>query len=467
MTQIIPLNLGRASNRSRYGHEGGSGLVNCIAEDVGEGGKSQYVIYARDGYAGWGSGVTGDGVRAMLALDTDLYVVAGRSISRVDTSGNATLIGGIIGDGPVTMARNRATTTQVGICADGLFKIATKDGIVDVTDSDLPPANSVCNIDGYFVLTIPDGRVYSSALEDGTSFDGLDFAKAEANPDGLVRGFVRNRDLCLFGTKSTEFYQNVGNETFPFSRTTSIDVGCLAAASVASVDQTVAWVAHDGTVRMLNGYQAGVISTYEVERLIDDEPDKDSIQGFSWQRRGHTFYAISGTNWTKVFDLGTQRWTDFTSFGLSRWRLSAYAMFDGKHIFGDYANGNLYQMRATDYSDAGSPIDMIVEMPPVHAYPYRMTHHEFYADVIPGVGLNSPDSNADPMVMLDYSTDGGNTYGSVEHLPIGKLGATHKRVVARRLGQCGEDGRVYRLRMSADVVRGIMQAAIAAERDAA
>lgn len=464
---IIPLALGNRSNRSRHGHEGGSGLINCYAEDIGGEGKSQYAIYPHDGATQWGT-VTGDGVRAMQALETSLYVVAGRTINRVDTAGNATAIGGIIGDGLVTMARNRATATQVGICADGIFKIATASGVVDVTDADLPPSNSVCNLDGYFVLTIPDGRIFITALEDGTSIDALDFAKAEASPDGLVRGFVRNRDLILFGTNSLEAWQNTGNADFPFERVTSTDVGCLSGASVAKIDQTLAWVAHDGTVRILNGYDAQPISTFEIERLIDDEADKASIEGFSWQRRGHTFYQINGTNWSRVFDLKTGRWHDRKSYGLSRHRYSTYVQFNGRHLFGDYASGILYEPSATTYSENGAPIVMEIELPPTHAYPSRLTHHAVYVDVIPGAGLNTTDEhNRDPKLMLDYSSDGGATYGAERQMSIGVQGATRTRVVARRLGQSNEDGRKYRFKVSAEVVRGVMAASLNAEKDMA
>jgi hypothetical protein len=463
---IVPITLTRRSNRSRHGQEGGARLVNCYAEDIGPEGKHQFALYAVDGMKNWGT-VTGSGVRAMQVIEGEaLYVVSGRTINHVDTAGNATAIGGIIGDGMVTMARNNAATAQVGICADGLFKIATGKTVVTVTDADLPPANSVCNLDGYFVLTIPNGKFYVTALNDGTDIDGLDFATAQASPDGLVRGYVRNRDLCLFGNSSTEFWQNVGGADFPFSRTTSIDVGCLSGASVATVDQTVAWVADDGTVRILNGYQAQPISTKEIERLIDEDPAKDEITGFSWKRRGHIFYALSGTNWTKVCDVTTGEWHDMKSYGLERWRMSAYAKFAGHHIFGDYESNSLYETDSSTFTEAGEPIVMSVEFAPIHGFPYRMVHHELFVDVVTGVGLNSTDEhNQNPMLMMDYSSDGGENFGAENHVEIGAQGETGKRLRFRRLGQA-ENGRVYRLKVSADVVKSIMAVGINAEQGA-
>ncbi|MEQ8822752.1 MAG: hypothetical protein RIC14_00080 [Filomicrobium sp.] len=465
---IVPISLGMRSNRSRHGHEGGSGFVNCYAENIGEEGKSQYAVYACDGLDSYAT-VTGSGVRAMQGVEGEgLYVAAGRTINHIDPAGNAVPIGGIISDGLVSMARNRAATAQVGICSDGIFKIAQGTAIASVTDPDLPPANSVCGMDGYFILTTPDGRYFITEINDGFSIDGLDFANAEANPDGLVRGFVRNRDLCLFGNRSTEFHQNTGGSDFPFTRTTSTDVGCLSGASVATVDQTVAWVAHDGTVRLLNGYQGQIISTHEVERLIDGDPNKDSIVGFSWARRGHVFYTLNGTNWTKTFDVGTNRWHDRESDGSSRWRIGSQHNFGGQDIFGDIETGELFTMNPDTYSEGGNPIIMQIETPPVTSFPHRMIHNELMIDVIPGVGLNTTDEhNRDPKIILDYTEDGGATWSTERHISVGVQGQVKRRVRARRLGLAREDGRAYRLTMSAEVVRGVMAMAVDAERLAA
>lgn len=467
MGDIVPIALGVRSNRSRYGHEGDARLINCYVEVIGEEGKTPTPVYAIDGLKSWAT-TSAANVRAMLALPTTLYAVVGRSIVAYDTTGNETVIGGIIGDGLVTMARNRAASTQVGICADGIFKIAVGNAVVSVTDADLPPANSVTHFDGYFVLTIDDGRFFVTALNDGTSIDGLDFAKAEANPDGLVRGAVRNRDLVLFGTKSTEFWSNTGGEDFPFTRTTSVDRGCLAPGSVADLDQTLAFVADDGTVRRLDGYNATRISTHDLERLIDKDPNKEDITGFAWQRNGHSFYCISGTDWTRTYDATTGLWHERESYRLGRWRCSAYALFNGKHLFGDYQAAAIYEGDPDTKSEAGSPIVMTIQTPQVHAYPYKLRFNRVFADVIPGVGLNTTDPhNDDPKLILDYSEDGGHNWSSERHLTVGMIGQSKVRAYARRLGLSKEDGRILRLRMSADVVKGITGLSIDVDKVAA
>jgi hypothetical protein len=461
---LAPISLGGGSSPSRYGHEGQTRFINCYVEDVGPEGKIQFPLYAIDGLKDFAT--LGDtGTRAMLAVEESLISVTGRSIVSTDVSGVATTIGGIIGDGLVTMARNGAANTQIGIVADGLFKIIENGVVSTVDDADLPPANSIDHLNGYFLLTIDDGRIFSTELNDGDSIDGLDFTTANANPDGLVIGKTRGQDYCAFGPESTQFYQDVGGEAFPLGLTTSIDRGCLAAGSVVQVDETLAFVADDGTARILNGYQAVRFSNHAVERAIDDDANRQEITAISWQRRGHTFYAISGTNFTWVYDFATRRWHERESHDLPRWRCSTYARFQGRHLFGDYQSNKIYEGDPDTRTEAGESIVMTVQPPPVHAYPAKLRFNSVHVDAIPGEAANDANvHNTDPKMMLAYSEDGGHTWSAERQIAIGVLGQRRKRIVARRLGISKEDGRIFRFRVSADVVKGITGLAVDFDR---
>ncbi len=109
----------------------------------------------------------------------------------------------------------------------------------------------------------------------------------------------------------------------------------------------------------------------------------------------------------------------------------------------------------------GDPIVATIQTPQVHAYPHKLRFNALYVDAIPGVGLNTTDPhNDDPKIILDYSEDGGHTWSAERQISVGTLGQRKKRVVARRLGMSKEDGRTFRLRMSADVVKGVTGLAV-------
>jgi hypothetical protein len=61
----------------------------------------------------------------------------------------------------------------------------------------------------------------------------------------------------------------------------------------------------------------------------------------------------------------------------------------------------------------------------------------------------------DPVLELMYSEDGGATWSNPRQLAVGREGERRRRIKANRLGMSGEDGRIWRLRMSASVAKGI------------
>lgn len=463
---ITPISLALRSNPARHGHAGAARLINAYAEDAGEDAKNGVNIHCVDGLAAFSEVDIAEGCRAALILDDNtLYVVIGRGLYKFDQGGSATYIGGIPTAGTVTMARNRADPPVVAVVSDGLVFYCQNDALTQNTDADLPPVNSVTCVDGYFVFMCDDGRRFASGV-DATTVDALDYAKAESNPDPGVRIASRGRDVVSFGSRSIEFDQNSGGETWPFSRTTAVEVGCLAPGSVATLDQTLAWVAHDGTVRRLNGYTPERISTYAVERFISSHANPRTLTACAWSRDGNVFYSLSGENGTWEFNQTTGRWHERQSYGLARWRGAVAVQFGTKIIVGDYASPTLYEMSPTYLDEASAEIVMEVHTPPVHGFPYRLRHNALFLDVVPGVGRATAASHiANPMIMMDYSDDGGATWSTQRTAPLGREGDRLRRVRWNRLGV--SRSRTYRFSVSASVARTLVSMSLDADKLAA
>lgn len=472
---LNPIQLASKAASSRYGLEGAAQLVNCYAEKL-EDGKQAFATYAIDGLTAFATFEGAGGVRALLAIGATLYGVSGRSVVACDRLGTSRVIGGFAFDGHVTMARNRRQPEpQICVVCDGGVSIISGGRLYEVTDPDLPPPNSVVEIDGYFVFFCNDGRFFISQINDGFAVDGLDFATAEANADGGVRAAVRGREVVLLGTKSVEFWTNNGDADFPFGRVHSIDVGCLCAGSVQTVEATLYFIAHDGTVRALNGYDPKRISDHTIERLIANEPDKSSITSMSWQDRGHSFYQISGSTFTWVFDATTGLPHIRKSYQKARWRADAYALFDGRHVFGDYETGKLYVSSPDATDEDGAPIVCVNQCPTVHAWPLRTRWNALYLDIIPatiqtGSATDATSASHPRMVkiMVSFSHDGGRTWGGEHIADAAIVGSRVDRVrPIRRLGVVPQSGRIVRLSWMASDVRGVVALAADTENVAA
>jgi len=449
-----PLELPRQSNPGRYGADGAARLINCHPESRGREGKAAFGLYASDGLKLFSTLAGGGGVRGMISVDSNGYVVSGRQVFKVDQSGVSTALGGFPGDGPVFMARNQKATPQICMVgAAGRF-IIENDIITSISDTDLPPPNSVVFHNQRFVLTIPNGRFHWSGISDGLSYNSLDFATAEYAADGLVRGVIRRSELLLFGTKTIEpwYTPGSGNSTYLPSGSV-IERGCLAGGSVAMVEGEPMFVADDSTVRLLSGYQAVTVSNHAVERSIRDTASPGEIRAFSFNKDGHSFYVLSGVDFSWQFDLTTKSWVERISYGLDRWRAESYMELGGKRIVGDYSLGNLYEVDGDTYDENGDPLIMTVQIP-VHAFPRKIKLSEFRVDTIPGQGT----ATLDPKLIVKTSKNGGKTFGNERHIPMGKIGEYFKQVRVNGLGMSKEDGFVISVSSSAAVVKAVISA---------
>jgi hypothetical protein len=469
MAEFTPISLGTRSNLGRFGGpDGGSRLVNCYAEAMGAEGEIVWPIYPIDGQVDY---VTFDAgaVRNQLVLDDlrTMLTVCGSQLHQTVKSVGGTLtttaVGGILGDGLVTSARNRNANPMAAIVTGGPngeggnFYIWQNGVLSEPLDVDLPAPNSVTWVDGFFVFGVPDGRWFLSDI-DSSTVDALDFASAEAHPDGIKRVSVRGRDLVIFGLRSMEFWRNTGASSFPFERSTAItNQGLLAAGSVAALQENLVYVGADGTVRMLQGYAGTRISDHAVERAIADEDDPSAVTAFAYERRGHSFYVLSGENFTYAYDATTQRWHERKSYNSETWRCSTYAEFDGEDIFGSATEPKLYHSHQTYNDESDNPLVMVMQPPTLHAGD-RFILDGMQVKFVAGQGLNTPSdtSTLTPEMMVRVSMDGGITFGPERRLSMGVQGERIKRAVARRFGRFRDQGATVQIRCSAAVARSFL-----------
>ncbi|MDG2571063.1 hypothetical protein P7L87_26265, partial [Vibrio parahaemolyticus] len=238
-------------------------MINAYTEQAGD------TIYIRRTPGLLGFADTGGATpRGLIDVNGTAYAVYANGSASVSAQGVVTgIVGSIPGTDGVTLARNNRVTSGaptpdvVAVRSTGGAYLLSSTAISPYPDPDLPATvNSVDFLDGFFVFTVADGRIFASELN-STATEALSFASAEAKPDGLVRGFVHAGTYYACGTETIEPWKNVGAQPFPLVRHTSvIPVGLLTAMAVAGFetgwDREPFFVAHDGTVRALRGFDA-------------------------------------------------------------------------------------------------------------------------------------------------------------------------------------------------------------------
>jgi hypothetical protein len=339
-------------------------MVNLFPEAVPEGGKEPAFLNRAPGLRFLAD--MGDGpIRGLWQFGGYAYAVSGEVLYRVDSIWNVNPIGTVAGSsGPVSMSDNG---TQLFIACNGpsfIYNSSTL-AFAQITDPDFPGAVTVGYLDGYFVFNEPNSqRLWITQLLDGTSIDPLDFASAEGSPDGLVSILIDHREAWLFGTNSVEVWYDSGAADFPLTPVQGAfnEVGCIAAFSVAKLDNGIFWLGADargrGIVYRANGYTAQRVSTHAVEWQIQQYGNLSDAIAYTYQQDGHSFYVLifPSANTTWVFDVATSLWHERAAFingSFTRHRSNCQMSFNNEVVVGDHELGNIYAFDLDVFADNG------------------------------------------------------------------------------------------------------------------
>jgi len=456
-------------------------MVNLFPEVIPEGGKEPGFLNRAPGLELLQTVGSGP-IRALWAHQTngaDFYVVSGTEVYKMtSTTATPVKLGNIIDGGPVSIADNG---TQIFFACNGpsyIYNEATNE-FKQITDPDFPGAVTVGYLDGYFVFNEPNSqRVWVTSLLDGSSIDPLDFASAEGSPDGLVCVNVDHREAWLFGTDSVEVWYDAGLADFPLTRIQGAfnEIGCVAAFSVAKLDNSLFWLGTDargqGIVYKANGYTGQRVSTHAIEYAIAQYGNISDAVAYTYQQEGHGFYVLTfpSANATWVYDAATQAWHEragLVNGQFTRHRSNCQCNFGGETIVGDFENGNIYKYSLDVYSDNGAPQKWLRSwraLPTGQNNLKRTSQHSLQLDAESGVGLNgftteqvfflttqsgdnlitqnndyiaaeiTSTTLADPKVMLRWSDDGGHNWSNEHWTSMGGIGKFGQRIIWRRLG---------------------------------
>jgi hypothetical protein len=455
-------------------------MVNLFPEVIPEGGKEPGFLNRAPGLRKLATIGTGP-IRGMWKLGSYAYVVSGDELYKIDTSYTATLLGGISGTGPVSMADNG---TQLFIAANpaGYIYNSSTDVFQQITDPDYPGAVKVGYLDGYFVFNEPNSqRLWITSLLDGLAIDPLEFASAEGNPDDIVSLIIDHREVWIFGADSVEVWYDSGATDFPLQRIQGAynEIGCAAPYSVAKLDNGLFWLGADargqGIVYRANGYTGQRVSTHAIEYAIAQYGDISDAIGYTYQQEGHAFYVLvfPTANATWVYDVSTSAWHERASFvngSFRRHRGNCQLSFNNEIIVGDFNDGRIYALDLYTYRDDDLEQRWLRSwraLPTGQNNLKRTNQHNLQLDCETGVGLNGLDADdiaylvteagdfittelgspiilesgsilatqgVDPQVMLRWSDDGGHTWSNEYWRSMGRIGEYGTRVIWRRLG---------------------------------
>jgi len=416
--------------------------LNLYAEVTQDADKSNLVFYGTPGTTLFTS--FGDTpVRGGIAVGDFIYYVHRGILWEVNNAGIQTSRGTLnTSSGRVDMAFNGV---QIGI-VDGTnmycFTIASLAFVV-VASGLFSNPTSITYQDSYFICTFRNSQRFQiSAQNDGTTWDALDFASAEAAPDKINRVIADHGEIVLAGDTTIEYWGNNGAQDFPYSniRGATSEFGLAAPWSLVKYNDSLAGLMKNRMgqvqVMMAVGHSLQKISSQELDSIINGYTSVADATAFSYLLGGHPMYQINfpsaGKSW--LFDGSTSMWSPLES-GLDGARHIAEICVDylNKPRVTDYASGNVYILDVNAYTDNGMPIAR--ELIGKHVVKdYKKTEvSRLQVDFETGVGLITG-QGYDPQAMLQVSKDNGHTWGNEMWTTLGQIGTYLTRAIWRRLG---------------------------------
>lgn len=414
-------------------------------------GTQIFIVSAGRGYCDNGAGPV------LITQPTGVGIVS-TEVDGVGAGFTVTLISGSLFSGSLiggTIVINSVNYTVTGYGSPTFITVTPDPGVQsNVPYSAATPfmAQSGSYLDGFFVASTPNSKqLQTSQPFDGTTWSGLDYGIKEGYPDNIQALLADHEELWVFGTSATtEIWQDTGNpQGIPFSRQTGmvLPVACIAQFTPVQLNGGVAWLGGDSrgwTVAYLAlNFQPARVSNFAMEETWNSYSTVSDAVSYSYVEDGHAFWVINfpTANATWVYDASESMWHRrgwWNGTTLDRQRQWVHTFVFGKHFVGDWSTGQIYQQSLTTYTDSGTSIQRLRAAPHFSQQNAWLYFSRFWLDM----QVDSADTR---VMLLDWSDDGGTTYGVVYTMDVSpSANISLRRVLKRRLGRSRD--RVFRIR---------------------
>lgn len=381
------------------------------------------------------------------------YFVNGDTLYRLDVANNVfsyVALGIIEGTERCSFADNG---TQLMIVTNNDGWIINEDDATPfqkISDTDFKANGNpqqVVFIDSFFVVTTDSKKFIKSAANDGLSWNALDFASAEADPDNIVSAIVNKNRLFIAGSETIEVFENLGLGGFPFQRVTGLVIpkGCFSPFSMISIGDSFMWIGggtdESAAIWQLNGSTAQKVSTTAIDSELQGFSESDLAEAFAWSyaQKGAFFVGFSFPSVTFVYDIITGQWHERKSTivdtkGITstvRCRINSLATAYGRVICCDSQDGRVGEL-STD-------INKEYEQPLIREFSTITIYNEGNSFSIPQVELTMESGvgnteQPDPQIRMSHSKDAKKFSDEISR-SVGEVGEFRRRQIWRGLGR--------------------------------
>lgn len=397
--------------------------------------KNGFVLQSRPGLddreQNMGAGPVQAVFRRDLVLGTSLFAVAGNRLYR-----DGSFVGSIDGSGPVSMAGYgdflfiAAGGRLWGYDGASLAAIAFPDDAL-VTRIVIAGSRLVAirKDTGKFYWTEPLGETISA----------LAFATAENQPDRLFDMLFMNGILLLFGSETVEYWPITSSSELPFQvlQGQVIQKGVKAPGCAVTIGSTFAWVTNENRVCLAN--EETIISNNGLQARI---AESDFVSLWTFVLEGNEYIVLRLDDETQVYNVQSQKWFEFRSYGYSNWLPNCYA--DG--VFGSSVDGRTFRW-SDGWEDIGGVMERLIAAGmPIDSGGTVISNIMIRTNV--GQTTYLEGDYADPKIEMRLSRTNGKTFGDWRARSLGARGKYRERVQWRGCGMASRPALYMQFRVS-------------------
>lgn len=338
-------------------------IVNGIYADTGPDVRTSYPVNlvpvpkdsgVSKGYLRPADGIvsngTGPGVdRGGINWNGECYRVMGTKLVKVSKAGTVTTLGEV--GGPIdSLVTLDYSFDKLAIVSGGRLYYWDGKTLIQVSDPNLGEVVDLVWVDGYFMTT--DGtNLVVTELTDPADINPLKYGSAEIDPDP-VKALVKLRnEVYALGRYTTEAFDNVGGDFFPFQRIEGafIQKGVLGTHACCVFAESVAFLGSGRNespgIYMGANATAQKISTQEIDQILQEftEVELSLAKLEARNEKSHQFLYVHLPDRTLVFDaaasqtLGGPVWFSLVSTldGFEKYRARNFVWCYDKWLVGD------------------------------------------------------------------------------------------------------------------------------------
>ncbi len=366
----------------------------------------------------------------------DLFVVSGGTLYRAGVS-----LGAIDGTGPVSFA---ASGTEVLVTAGATLYSYNGTNFQAVVFPDTANVRAITFISGHFVAA-RDGshKFYWSAQLDGRSWDGLDFASAESEPDNLLDAVAMRGNLYLMGQSSIEPWYYTGALDLPFSliQQRLFPKGVRETGCAIEMDNSLLFLGSDA-IFYRTADVAERLSDHGIEERIAASATS-AVFGFIYE--GHSHAVIRLDTETVAIDLATNQWWELETYGRTNFAGRCATMQGEAVLFGDDATGTVLTFD-NDFGDEATLVREFTAAFPIKGGVARVDN--LIVDASSGRTTLLEGQGMDPMLEMASSRDAGATWGIYRQARLGRQGEYRTKTRWTRCGMFDAPGAMFKFRLS-------------------